>query len=254
VFIRKGKELRVNYKLAQQNESTDYYRLNEDSTKWTLVKKLYETRFPKAQNKIEPLTFKEGDSLARIKEGNQADSNGIFVVQYKEGYNVEVRLGKRGMWNVTKIEGARDNGAGDYSKVRNPTSSSGRLYPEVVKGLKVNSFGVYNCDQIYRIKNKITLRGIYVDEKGQKITDGEMLSLIDLDFNAAFSFDPKWFLCDSKANNVLLLSTKSKKLYMLGKGKFQKSSIQGDTLAQFVMKDVTESIKTSNELASYLGL
>ena len=129
----------------------------------------------------------------------------------------------------------------------------GHTYPDIVKGLAVNSFGVYNCDQIYRLQNKVNIFAKYVNENGDTINDPHLLSLIDLEYNAAFSFDPNWFTCNHEANNVLLLFTKSGKLYALDKGIFQQLNIKDDCAYTFKMKNVTKMLTSTENLQAYLG-
>ena len=141
----------------------------------------------------------------------------------------------------------------------NPNSSfvyktPGQTFPDIIRGLELTSFGIYNCDQIYRMQNKVTLNGLYVDQKNNKINDGLMLSMIDMDYNGAFSFDPEKFTCDSKANNVLLLFTTSGKLYILDKGKFRNMAIKEEGAVTFQMREVTSQIKNTSDLSTYLGV
>src|ERR1035437_1263446 len=110
-------------------------------------------------------------------------------------------------------DGDRTSGTliGDGWSCGNP----GHTYPEIVKGLNVGSFGVYNCDQIYRPENKIDIIARYIDTEGKEINLLHVLSLIDLKYNGAFSFDPQSFTCNPKGKNVLALFTKTGDLYLL---------------------------------------
>lgn len=132
--------------------------------------------------------------------------------------------------------------------------NAGHTYPNLVKGLNCPSFGVYNCDQIYQVPNPITINASYTDEKGQAITDGNVLSMIDLQYNGAFSFDPRNFICGKTGRNVLLLFTKSQKLYVLPEAEFKKMKIRGSGNYTFAMKDISETVKTTENLKKYLGL
>lgn len=130
----------------------------------------------------------------------------------------------------------------------------GHTYPPIIKGLNIESFGVYNCDQIYRLPNPVNLLATYVDEKGNTINDAEVLSMIDLNYNGAFSFDPKQFTCSAKGDNVLALFTGSGGLYLLEKGAFEKMKITSSGDYTFVMTNMTKSIKNTADLAAYLDL
>ena len=75
-----------------------------------------------------------------------------------------------------------------------------------------------------------------------------------LDYNGAFSFNPNRFTCSKEGDNILLLTTNGAKVYLLEKGKFEQMNIDESGNYTFVMKDVTDSITNSDELAEYLGI
>lgn len=133
-------------------------------------------------------------------------------------------------------------------------ANKGHTYPPIIKGLNIESFGVYNCDQIYRLPNPVNLLATYVDEQGKVIKDGDVLSMIDLNYNGAFSFDPKQFSCSAEGDNVLALFTQKGKLYLLEKGAFEKMNIESSGDYTFVMTDMTQSIKNTTDLANYLDI
>jgi hypothetical protein len=130
----------------------------------------------------------------------------------------------------------------------------GHTYPDIIKGLEVSSFGIYNCDQIYRLKNKVNIIANYINEKGDTINDTHLLSLVDLEYNGAFSFNPNRFTCNSRANNVLLLFTESGKLYILDKGEFQKLKINYSGVHTFKMRNVTNTFTSTDKLKAYFEL
>lgn len=130
----------------------------------------------------------------------------------------------------------------------------GHTYPDIVKGLNVESFGVYNCDQIYRLPNRVIITAKYIDEQGNEIKNLHVLSMIDLKYNGAFSFDPKSFVCDAKGRNVLVLFSKKGELFILDEAEFAKMNIQKSGHYTFKMKNVTNDIKNTEDLSNFLGL
>ena len=118
----------------------------------------------------------------------------------------------------------------------------------------VTDTGVYNCDQIYRLAKRVQIKANYVDLEGNKIKQLHVLSMIDLQYNGAFSFDPRNFVCDAKGKNVLVLFTKSGDLYIIGEQEFADMNIDRDGVYTFAMKKMTEEIKNSKDLALYLGI
>lgn len=147
-----------------------------------------------------------------------------------------------------------DNGNRSNSTLLAEGMDKGHTYPPIIKGLNIKSFGVYNCDQIYRLPNPVNLLATYVDEKGNTIEDGNVLSMIDLNYNGAFSFAPGSFLCSVEGNNVLALFTHSGKLYVLEKGAFEGMNIKSSGAYTFAMTDMTETIGNTADLAAYLDI
>lgn len=130
---------------------------------------------------------------------------------------------------------------------------AGHTYPTIVKGLNSPEFGVYNCDQIYRIGDAVALAPTYVNEEGNEIQNKHVACLIDLNYNGAFSFHPNSVTCDRDGRNVLLLFTSDKEVYMIGEQDF---AALGKTNQRPVMSmtNVTEKLKTSDDLKQMLGL
>ena len=84
-----------------------------------------------------------------------------------------------------------------------------------MKGLRIEKFGKYNCDQIHSLPNRVNILANYVDENGDKIKDLFFLSLVDPKYNGAFSFNnPASFTCNKRAKNILVLFTKNGELYL----------------------------------------
>jgi hypothetical protein len=148
-----------------------------------------------------------------------------------------------------EIEQLRIENGGSLTNGQDP----GHTYPSIVKGLEISGFGVYNCDQVYRMKNTVTFYPFYVDESGKEIKYPGVLSLINTKVNAAYSFDPSSVTFDLDAKNVFLLFTEFGKLYLLDENEFKKEELISSGKVTFKMKEVTEKIRSTNDLAVYLG-
>ena len=136
-----------------------------------------------------------------------------------------------------------------------PTSSdAGHTYPDVVKGLTVKRFGIYNCDQAMRMQGKVDITASLMDEHKNIIEDAWVLSVIDIDFVGAFSFSPERFSFSSQNETALLLTTKAGRIFMLGQKQLEKMKITQSGKYDFIMTDVTNEIKTSEDLAKKIGL
>jgi hypothetical protein len=128
----------------------------------------------------------------------------------------------------------------------------GQYIDPLVCNLKIKGFGVYNCDQVYRIKNPIVIKGKYVTEDKAEISNFKGISLIDPKVNAAFSFDPKLFQCSSTGDNMILLFTRDKKIYFFDRSKWKTKQVKRGGLYTFEMADITDRVRTSEDLQRIL--
>jgi hypothetical protein len=130
----------------------------------------------------------------------------------------------------------------------------GHTYPAIVKELRIASFGIYNCDQAYRMNLNATITPEYVDEEGEKITNCHVLSLININQKSAFSFNPANFQYNSESKFVIALFTFDKKLYILESDAVVASTpnTEGKTILKMI--DKTAKIKNSDDLRKLLGV
>lgn len=228
IEIAENKSLTIDYFLAKQNLNIDFYRMQDDSSNWELVNEIQELPKPKINVSADSAIVQEFavEEVAFIGEGDIAEDT--FVME--------------------------DNGNRTNATLLAEGADAGHTYPDIVKGLNISSFGVYNCDQIYRLPNRVNIIAKYEDENGAKIKSPKILSLIDLNYNGAFSFAPNNFTCDSKGENVLLLFAESGELFLLEKGEFEKMNITENGEYLFKMKNVSSTISSTEDLASYLGI
>jgi hypothetical protein len=136
----------------------------------------------------------------------------------------------------------------------NNLTNSTRISPKLVQGLQCRSFGVYNCDQVKRVKPDVKVKATFVDLNGKPLTNGYNLSMINLAYNASFGFEPNEFAFESGAETILLLFTTDDKVYALPASEFSAMGIQKNGAYTFVMTDITNRVKTSAQLKDYLGL
>ncbi len=85
-----------------------------------------------------------------------------------------------------------------------------------MKGLNSSSFGVYNCDQIYRLKNRKTIQPTFVDAAtGETIRKPNVACVMDLDFNGSFSFNPNTITVDPTGKTAILLTAAKDAIYLI---------------------------------------
>lgn len=128
-------------------------------------------------------------------------------------------------------------------------------YPDIVAGLNVGDFGVYNCDQIYRVGSPIAVDFVYKDISGKKIPDMHIVSLIDLDYNGAFSFAPESsIMLNETGKNVIAVFTRSGRIFIADASNVAFAISKSEPAKTLLMKDMTNEITSTADLAKYLGL
>ncbi|WP_018342668.1 anti-sigma factor family protein [Cytophaga aurantiaca] len=123
----------------------------------------------------------------------------------------------------------------------------------LLMNLKIKDFGIYNCDQVYRIQAPIRIKAKYVKEDNTDLLDIVEMSLIDPKVNAAFNlYTPTSFTCSASGDNMVLVFTKNK-IYFFDKEKWKAEQIKkGGVWYIFKMTDITAQVKTSKDLQKIL--
>lgn len=133
-------------------------------------------------------------------------------------------------------------------------ADAGHTYPNLVAGLNTSEFGVYNCDQIYRMGKTKTIHPEYIDsETGEEIKAASVACLMDLNYNGSFSFDPNYVTLNPTGKNALLIFTKDDQTYLILPSEFGAVDLK-KPFPVVAMKNVTSEIKSSADLKRVLQL
>ena len=124
---------------------------------------------------------------------------------------------------------------------------------KLTRVLQVSGFGIYNCDQVRRMRNPIRMLAQYRDKHtGDMIENGYTLRLIDPLVNASFIFGPQQFTCSRDAENSLLLFTTEGKCYYISPWNFQQREKLSNGTTVFGAVDITEKTKNKDDLYALL--
>ncbi|CAA6824030.1 MAG: Unknown protein [uncultured Aureispira sp.] len=236
--IAPGKALSLDYEVNKRAKNLDLYHLDEQAETWTETSEVID--LPKKDAYTEAF-----DSLAyqaAVIAHNEKFKNlgiGDGVERKNATINVETTLIPERM-KKTEREERPDPNKYLVKHYKNP---------RLVKDLRLNSFGIYNCGQKYKVKNQIAVSADYTDLEQIIINNAHTLSIIDMNYNAAYSFKPEQFICNAKANNIFLLWSKDGKLYSFVKRATIKMNT-GDY--SFQMEDLSEKVKNTADLKRYL--
>ena len=268
----------VNFQCTKGDAGVGFYQLDESASKWKKVKQITKVKDSsimtsnsiKYEGKINEMAVSgslmskswitskvlaEKKTLLHFSEESWKFYNDALI-QVKDSVKELNRDDKKReiVLSVKSIELINQKIEGD--KIPNHFYVRRRIdvfFPSMIKGLKSSSFGVYNCDQVYRISNRITLRPKYVDQNGNQIKNQYVLCVVDLNYNGSFSYNPNSITVNKKGENVLLLFTEDKRLFVLSEGEYQKMN-KDSSQPTIVMTDMTSELSSTEALKEYLNL
>jgi hypothetical protein len=167
--------------------------LNESTKQWELVSDIPQMSNPMALNGATYVTQPAPPTPAPLPANEdviEEETEGVLRTNIDLRNNINVRnpIPSRIFTDLAEEQNYQEQMVDVAFAFQNGIAAS---FPDVVKGLNVSGFGIYNCDQIYRVKNRVQITVSSQDSEGTPINDLHSLSLIDLNLNGAFSFNPK---------------------------------------------------------------
>lgn len=121
------------------------------------------------------------------------------------------------------------------------------------RSFQLSGFGIYNCDQLYRLKNKISLRASY-EHNGVEVKDITSCKLIALNYASTFGIHPRYLSIDPTSKNAIMLFTSDGKIFMNQEYNFQQLKLKDKKSYTFQMIDLTDDINSPEDLRRILGL
>ncbi|BDS13310.1 hypothetical protein [Aureispira anguillae] len=236
--IAPNKNMTLDYEVNKRMSNLDLYHL-EDSTKtWTST----------TDNRLQlPKRGAYTESFDSIRYKNDVAA---YEEKFKKPKPNEATL-DGSTWNASTTLIPEKMKKLEEEEKPDPNKYIVKHYdnPRLIKELRLNSFGVYNCSQMYQVENQIAVSAQYTDLQKTIINNARTLSIIDMNYNAAYSFKPEQFICNGAANNVFLLWSNDGKLYSFVKRSTVKMSTGNYS---FQMEDLSQKVKNTNDLKRYL--
>lgn len=238
LYVAPGKKLLLDYELKERKQQVKLYYLDQENKTWKASEQ--KLNLPKKgayEQVVDSLAFKEA---TRIYEASLKAAN----PEQPQRRSDTMDAGTITMM-PTRLQKLSD------AMPPQPNQYLVRHYknPKLVRALRLNSFGVYNCGKPYQVKNQVVIAAKYTDFQKILIENTRTLSVIDMDYKAAYSFQPDQFICNSQANNVFLLWTQEGELYAFVKK--AKINLQTGTYS-FQMEDLSDHVHNSSDLKAYL--
>lgn len=239
LFVAPNKSLKIDYEITNRMPNLGFYQFDDVNQKWHLLNDAIELMDPNSYTEV----FDE-EQYEEALEAYEADqvketSNELFV---RKGKEIEVGQVALMPENAPKKEPLPKPEKEQFF-IRHKNN------PKLVQGLELPSFGVYNCSQRYQVANQVAVKASYTNLQLEPIENGRILSVIDMNYNAAYSFAPDQFLCNSKANNVLLLWTEDHALYAF----FKEADMElASGNYSFKMQNFSQEIQRVEDLREFL--
>lgn len=130
------------------------------------------------------------------------------------------------------------------------------LVNSFVADLSISGFGVWNCDQIARLKDPITFRPVYLDVKGEKIAMST-LSVIDESINGVLCFGAysnSQIAFGGNSSAVFVGVAQDGKRYYMGSEDVAKLVPDNKNSADVILHEIPEDVKSVSDLSLLLGL
>lgn len=261
--INPEKPITVDFELLERKEGLSLYHFEQQDSTWATVASIELPSLKRIPSKQELIDIAYNKKIEKILEAQaKADSlNNIVKTPINDSMSIDINgqnisVGATMMpENIDKRESPKSDP--DSTVVNKVLYKRRKIVrhkhnPKLVKGLQLSSFGIYNCGQQYTLQNQILVEASYTTQDKLPIQDGHTLSVIDLDYNAAYSFEPSSFLCNRAAANIFLLWTNEGKLYSFYKSSRQKMGNKPFGTFAFAMDDLTAQIQTLEELQAYI--
>jgi hypothetical protein len=235
--VAPGKKLSLDFEADKRKSGMNLYYFDEQNDTWKVTDE--KIRFPKRGAYEE-----EFDSVSFIADVEAFNKKEELKKQGPQRDGNTFNLGSTSLMpeGIKKAEKDKGPDPGKYL-VRHFYN------PRMIKELSLRSFGAYNLSEVYKVENQIAVDAEYRDKDKNLIDDAHMLTVIDMNYNAAYSFKPGEFICNSLANNVFLLWTKEGKIYSFVKRSTVKMKTGSYSLT---MEDLSNEIESIADLKRYL--
>jgi hypothetical protein len=292
VFVAKGKAMRLNYAMTQSVDSTNFYLYNQANGNWQqqsalqnrqqrntwqlsnsdeggmravkdTVLVLYKSQTASAQKLEERQVYFLNDDELKKKYSDaeiwsingighedaaqysspEAYSNTLNLSDYLAGERASVD--ERDMMAAYYIVDAQ--AFGEYSKEYK------MAVDDVAQTLDLAQFGLYNCDQMYRMREPMYVDAQYIDEKGEKIPGAVFFKVMDLDKIGAFTFSAQHFAFDAAARTALLMISDAGDIYICNSKKFAQRKRLANGSFCFELSRVNDKVKKCDDVQKLLG-
>ena len=164
---------------------------------------------------------------------------------------------------VTKPEAANaqmssrtiDKGAQQLALTDNaPNTQTSKAYADLITGLSISRFGVYNCDSEFIIQDPIGIQATLMDSKNDSLlfSGGSSMQVLFESINAAYTYNPRYLTLSASDNCSILCITGQGEIYLATSKDLQRQRIKSAGAQTIRMKNITADAKDSEALAKII--
>lgn len=252
VYLKEGKSLKINFELTERMEGLSFYALADSNRRWA---KLRDIPLPGPEKRARNESHSE--EFVELSDNSRTDTANIAIVREPIGFGME-ELDSVGVPNPPgdgfpgrfEVSDERTNGTLLAASDSDPTHH----YTKIVRGLQSSTFGVYNCDQIFRLPAQVQIQAKYLNPAGVEFRSFFHLSMINLQYNSAFSFSPNSFTVSTEGETALLLFLKGGAIYGIHPDDYAEMNITKSGSYTFEPENLFQKVETTKELKQWLGM
>lgn len=234
--LKEYTSVQVDFQMTQSISGLSFYKLDKAKNTWKELAPI-EAR-PTAVEKKDMLVAKLGELLVSNAEGKILTDRNLIWFR-------DMRVTERPIYMYDESTAA---------SIIEQGPEAGHAYPGMIRGLVCAEFGVYNCDQLYRIGRSVAANPALLDASNNPISKLQMLTVIDISCNASFSYSVNGFKFNPKSRNVVLLFTRDCKVYGVDADQFGQQLANNSKLEALTMADLSQVVKNTDDLRKFIGL
>lgn len=123
----------------------------------------------------------------------------------------------------------------------------------IIRSLTLDGFGIYNCDQIQRLKNGVSVWGKFINEEGKQVV-GQTVYIVNKAIRGVLTYGIAQLIAFSKStDNTMLVVKPDGTLSVAGPEEFKGKNFSNKGNYTFTLSDTGKDIKTVGDLRVIMG-
>jgi hypothetical protein len=144
---------------------------------------------------------------------------------------------------------------------RKAASTAQASKENLFRSLAIDNMGIYNCDQIQRLQNRVEILAKYKNKTAEKVSpvsayiiDKKVNAIMQYDGNYGYSPNKIAFCNDANSQNVLLTVNDDGKMAIFKTDQFKQHSFSNKEVYSFEVEEIKGNVSNVAELKKIMGL